>query len=240
MHIFVLLASLKLKHLNLFFLYIRIGIVYEGEEKAKNSDIIRVVNFMNKKRYYQLLQVLEFDSTRKRMSVILRDMQTQRIVLFCKGAETAIFKNCTKGRVDLCDADIKKFAEQGWRTLALSYKYMSENEYKTIENMLADAYNDIIKREEKMALAFDKIESNLELIAATAVEDKLQEDVADTLEKIRQAGIKIWVLTGDKRETAINISNSCKHFSPDMTKLIISDLKNGQEIRNRLNKFKTE
>jgi phospholipid-translocating ATPase len=195
---------------------------------------------MNKKRYYQLLQVLEFDSTRKRMSVILRDMQTQRIVLFCKGAETAIFKNCVKGRVDLCDADIKKFGEQGWRTLALSFRYMSENEYKAIENMLLEAYNDIMKREEKMALAFDKIESNLELIAATAVEDKLQEDVADTLEKIRQAGIKVWVLTGDKRETAINISSSCKHFSPDMIKLIITDLKNAQEIRNRLSKFKTE
>ncbi len=97
-----------------------------------------------------------------------------------------------------------------------------------------EAYNDITKREEKLQEVFDKIESNLELIGATAVEDRLQEDVAATLQFLRQAGIKVWVLTGDKRETAINISNSCKHFSNEMHKLISTDLNTIDEIKSRL------
>ena len=85
-----------------------------------------------------------------------------------------------------------------------------------------------------MSAAFEEIESNLVLVGATAVEDKLQDDLEDTLESLRMAGLKIWVLTGDKVETAINISSSCKHFSPDMTRLMMSELKDANEIEKIL------
>ena len=104
--------------------------------------------------------------------------------------------------------------------------------------MLKDAYNDIVHRKEMLSKCFDEVESELDLLGATAVEDKLQEDVADTLEKLRRGGIKIWVLTGDKRETAINISNSCKHFSDSMIKLMLTDLKEPKQIQSRLEHFK--
>ena len=171
------------------------------------------------------------------MSVILREKSTKRIVLYCKGAEMFVMKKCISGDFKKCNADIDHFAEQGWRTLALATKQITDTEYLEIKNLLNDALNDILDRNKKVALAYDKIESDMQLLGATAVEDKLQEDVAITLETIRLAGIKIWVLTGDKKETAINISNSCKHFAKHMEKLIITDLKTGEEIYERLKNF---
>lgn len=188
-------------------------------------------------REYEILDTLEFDSTRKRMSVIVRDLQTNRITLYCKGAEAFIIKKCIRGNFQQCLSDIEKFGEQGWRTLALSYKDLSESDYQNIKSVLNSAYNNIMNREELIADAFDTIESDLTLIGSTAVEDKLQEDVAVTLETIRRAGIKVWVLTGDKKETAINISNSCKHFSPNMEHLDITGMKCRAQIDMRLRQF---
>lgn len=85
--------------------------------------------------------------------------------------------------------------------------------------------------------AFEEIESNLVLVGASAIEDKLQDEVEDTLESLRMAGIKIWVLTGDKVETAINISSSCRHFSPEMIQLPMTNLKLKIEIEKILNFF---
>ena len=220
---------------------IKLGIIYEGEDKDPNSSaMIRKIIFKNSTLRYKVLQVFEFDSTRKRMSVILEDMQTNKIVLFCKGAETSIFPCCTKGNIQSCKDDIDTFALKGWRTLALSYRYLSNEEYRAIENKLDEAANDVLNRDKKLIKAFEETEANLELIGASAVEDKLQEDVADTLETLRRAGIKIWVLTGDKRETAINISHSCKHFSDEMIKLPITDLKNSDDIKARIEMFEKE
>ena len=212
--------------------------MFDGEEKDTNSPLmIRRVKFKNKILKYKVLQVLEFDSDRKRMSVILNDMQTNEIILFTKGAESSVFKCCSKGDIQSCKDDINQFALLGWRTLALSYKILSQPQYDAVENKINDAYNDITNRNQRMAAAFDEIESDLELLGATAVEDKLQEDVANTLEMLRRAGIKIWVLTGDKRETAINISNSCKHFSNEMIKFPITDISDPREIKRKIDQY---
>lgn len=217
----------------------KLGIVYEGDVRdPRTKRITRTVNFQTKLKQFELLDTLEFDSTRKRMSVIMRDLETNRIVLFCKGAESFVFKQCTSGDFTTCQADIDSFAEQGWRTLAFSMKTLSDSQYRRIKDNINAAYNDILNRSAKLAQAFEEIETELTLIGATAIEDKLQEDVAITLETIRQAGIKVWVLTGDKKETAINISHSCKHFSNEMIKLVITDMKDEIQIRKTLEGFK--
>ena len=95
-------------------------------------------------------------------------------------------------------------------------------------------------KDSKLKKIFKKIESHLHLIGATAVEDKLQEAVGETLESLRQAGIKIWVLTGDKIETAINISYSCKHFTEDMIQFSLTNLRNSDEIMKRIAQFEKE
>jgi phospholipid-translocating ATPase len=219
----------------------RLGIVFKGDVTVKETkEVIRIVEFKGRTRKWEILETLEFDSTRKRMSVILRDKETQRIVLYCKGAESFIIKKCINGDFQQTLSTIERFGEKGWRTLALAYKDMSEAEFMAAKDLLNSAYNDIIDRNTRISAAFDEIESGLTLIGSTAVEDKLQEDVALTLETIRRAGIKVWVLTGDKKETAINISNSCKHFSSAMEHLVITDLKSGAEIEKRLNLFRQQ
>ena len=76
-------------------------------------------------------------------------------------------------------------------------------------------------REQRIAESFDEIERNLKLIGATAIEDKLQKGVPETIEKLSRAGIKIWVLTGDKLETAINIGYSCNLLKKNMDLIVI-------------------
>jgi len=151
-----------------------------------------------------------------------------------------MIKKCISGDFEQTLSTIENFGAQGWRTLALAYKELSEADYTVVKNLLNSAYNDIIDRNTRISMAFDEIESGLALIGSTAVEDKLQENVAETLETIRRAGIKVWVLTGDKKETAINISNSCKHFSSAMEHLDITDLKTRADIEKRLSLFKQQ
>jgi phospholipid-translocating ATPase len=216
----------------------QVDIVYVSEQKdVFSSTMIRTINFRGKVCKYQLLNVLDFDSNRRRMSVIVKDLQTEQLILFCKGAESSIFKCCTSGDIQNCDTNIKDFSMQGWRTLALAFKNLSVQDYQKVTARLDSAFNDITQRSKMLAAAYEEIESGLELIGATAVEDKLQDQVAETLEFLREGGIKVWVLTGDKKETAINISNSCKHFSNEMLKMDLAGLSRSHQIRKRIDHY---
>ena len=171
------------------------------------------------------------------MSAILRYLKTNEILLFTKGAEDSIFSCCTSGDIQQCNSDISNFARLGWRTLAFSFRILSQSEFIQYDKILLDAYNDVTSREEKLNAAFKKIESGLTLIGATGIEDRLQEDCDKTLEALRKGGIKVWVLTGDKKETALNIAKSCKHFSSEMILLNLTDLKSN-EIEKRISESK--
>lgn len=168
------------------------------------------------------------------MSVIVKDLQRKEYILYCKGADTSVFRNCVCKKEMLYEDCLMSFSENGWRVLVIAYKILDELEYKKFNEMLNEANNDILNRETRMSDAFQAIETKLTMLGVTAVEDKLQEDVQCTLDELRQAGIKIWVLTGDKLETAVNISDSCKHFSPEMIKFVLKGLKNPKEIEENL------
>lgn len=216
-----------------------LGIIFEGDKKmnSNSKNKSRVINFQSSHKYYEILQILEFDSTRKRMSIIVKNNQTDSYVLFCKGADSAILSKCITGDVKTCEAHIKDFGSKGWRTLALALRELSREEYELCEKNLLDAYNDIENRNEKIAQVYDEIESNLILVGATAIEDKLQEDVSETLKSLRESGIKIWVLTGDKTETAINISTSCQHFPLSAEKLFLTSMDNIEEIKKHMHSY---
>lgn len=216
----------------------QLGIVYMGDETSNASKkTTRTIDFKGRVRRFELLRILEFDSTRKRMSVIVRNTSTDEISLYCKGAESSVIRKCVEGD-EQCMSDVRKFGELGWRTLVMAYKRMSLDDYKKSSQMLDEAFNNILDREACIARACDTIESGLTMIGSTAVEDKLQDDVVLTLETLRRAGIKVWVLTGDNKETAINISNSCRHFSSSMQHLVISEMAKGSKIEVELIRFK--
>jgi phospholipid-translocating ATPase len=89
---------------------VSLGVVYQGDQNIKSTkQIIRTVEHRGEARNWEILEILEFDSTRKRMSVILREQATSRIVLYCKGAESFVVNKCIKGDVNQCLADIKRF-----------------------------------------------------------------------------------------------------------------------------------
>ncbi|XP_021300390.1 putative phospholipid-transporting ATPase 9, partial [Herrania umbratica] len=176
-------------------------------------------------RLYTLLNVLEFNSSRKRMSVIVRD-EEGKLLLLCKGADSVMFERLAKNGRDFEEdtrEHINEYADAGLRTLLLAYRELSENEYNVFNEKFTEAKNSVSADSETLIdEVADKIERELILLGATAVEDKLQNGVPDCIDKLAQAGIKLWVLTGDKMETAINIGYACSLLRQGMKQIIIN------------------
>ena len=117
---------------------------------------------------------------------------------------------------------IQDFATEGLRTLLYGHKFITEQEYNYWRKIYNEATTSLANRQEKIEQAADLIEVDLEISGATAIEDKLQEGVPDAIDKLRRANIKLWMLTGDKRETAVNIGHSCRLIK-DYSKVITLD-----------------
>lgn len=177
------------------------------------------VNIMGTERHYPVLTTIEFNSSRKRMSAIVR-MPDGRILLFCKGADSVIYSRLKKGE----QAELRRetaqhleiFAVEGLRTLCIAQRELPEQEYREWRKEHDLAATALENREEKLEEVADKIERDLTLLGGTAIEDRLQDGVPDTIALLGDAGIKLWVLTGDKVETAINIGFSCNLLNNDM------------------------
>ncbi|KAL3522967.1 hypothetical protein ACH5RR_015801 [Cinchona calisaya] len=171
------------------------------------------------KREYKLLNLLEFNSSRKRMSVIVSN-EDGEIFLFCKGADNVIFDRLADhGRIyqQATMTHLSNYAEDGLRTMLFAYKKIEVSEYETWNTLFTKAKTTVgTEREEQLENASEVIEKDLFLLGAVAVEDKLQTGVPDCIDKLAQAGLKIWLLTGDKRETAVNIGFACSLLRHDM------------------------
>ncbi|GER53535.1 aminophospholipid ATPase [Striga asiatica] len=176
-------------------------------------------------REFKVLNLLDFTSKRKRMSVIIRDEKGQ-ILLLCKGADSIIFDRLAKnGRMyeEATRKHLNEYGEAGLRTLALAYKKLDEAEYSSWNEEFTSAKTTFgSNREANLERISDKMERELILVGATAVEDKLQKGVPQCIDKLAQAGLKIWVLTGDKMETAINIGFACSLLRQGMKQICIT------------------
>ncbi|XP_050370284.1 probable phospholipid-transporting ATPase 5 [Argentina anserina] len=170
-------------------------------------------------RKYKLLNLLEFCSARKRMSVIVSNEDSE-IFLFCKGADNIIFDRLADNGRSYQQATtlhLSNYAEDGFRTLAFAYRKLDAIEYEKWNSVFTKAKTTIgPEREEILTEASEMIEKDLILLGVAAVEDKLQKGVPECIDKLAQAGMKIWLLTGDKKETAINIGFSCSLLRQDM------------------------
>ncbi|XP_037069797.1 probable phospholipid-transporting ATPase IA isoform X3 [Pollicipes pollicipes] len=171
----------------------------------------------------EVLNVLEFTSTRKRMSVIIRQ-PNGRIQLMCKGADTVIYERLGDPRYkDETLSHLAEFASEGLRTLCLAVADIGDQEYTEWMETYHKASTAIQCREEKIEDAARLIETNLVLLGATAIEDKLQDQVPETIESLLAADIHVWVLTGDKQETAINIGHSSRLLHSKMPLLLLNE-----------------
>lgn len=107
------------------------------------------------------------------------------------------------------------FATEGLRTLLLAHKFIPESDYQDWKKVFHAAETSLVDRQARIEEAGELIEQDLDLVGASAIEDKLQKGVPETIDKLRRANIKIWMLTGDKRETAINIAHSARICLPE-------------------------
>uniref|UniRef100_A0A8C1UB78 Phospholipid-transporting ATPase n=1 Tax=Cyprinus carpio TaxID=7962 RepID=A0A8C1UB78_CYPCA len=196
-----------------------LGFVFSG----RTPDCV-IVESHGKEEKYELLHVLEFTSTRKRMSVIMRT-PSGKIRLYCKGADTVIYERLADSSKykDITLKHLEQFATEGLRTLCFAVVDISESSYQQWLEVHHRASTSLQNRALKMEESYELIEKNLQLLGATAIEDKLQDKVPETIETLMKADIKIWILTGDKQETAINIGHSCKLLTKNMGLLVINE-----------------
>ncbi|XP_062991166.1 phospholipid-transporting ATPase VD-like [Elgaria multicarinata webbii] len=172
---------------------------------------------------FQMLRILPFDSTRKCMSVVVKHPILNQIVVYTKGADSVIMDLLTTKptgieKIDLQRKRIKErtqmhldeYATKGLRTLCIAMKVLSSEEYQEWLKGHYLAESSIENREQMLLESAMRLENNLTLLGATGIEDRLQDGVPESIEALRKAGISIWMLTGDKRETAVNIACSCK------------------------------
>ena len=193
-----------------------VGFEFRGRER----DVLTLrTPFAHQLLRFRLLNILEFTSARKRMSVLVRQLGedgqpgTNPILLLCKGADNVIFERLAPGGDELkaaTEEQLDSFAHEGLRTLTLAYRIVPEDEYNSWAERYREALGSIEDREGETERVSEEIERNLLLLGATAIEDKLQDGVPEAIADLKSAGIKIWVLTGDKLETAIG---ACFHIA---------------------------
>ncbi|KAF7369277.1 P-type phospholipid transporter [Mycena venus] len=174
---------------------------------------------------WTLLRVLEFNSTRKRMSTVYR-APDGRLVMYCKGADSVMYARLAPNHdpvlKEATRKDMEAFANNGLRTLCVAWRVLSQEEYTRWGRIYDEATNRVEGRDEAIEAACEQLEQNFTILGATALEDKLQEGVPEAIETLHQAGIKLWILTGDKLQTAIEIGYSCNLLKNDMDLMILS------------------
>jgi phospholipid-transporting ATPase len=158
------------------------------------------------------------------MSTVVRGPDG-KIKLYCKGADTVILERLGHNQpfTDTTLAHLEEYATDGLRTLCIASREIPDAEYREWSQIYTKASQTINGRGEALDNAAELIEKNMFLLGATAIEDKLQDGVPDTIHTLQMAGIKVWVLTGDRQETAINIGMSCRLISESMNLMTINE-----------------
>ncbi|XP_020487724.3 phospholipid-transporting ATPase IC [Labrus bergylta] len=183
---------------------------------SRTRDFI-VVSELGVTRQYQLLALLDFTSKRRRMSILVREPEGG-LKLYCKGADIVILERLQKDcpYQERIERSLELFAQACLRTLCVAVRSVPEASWEQWSKTLAkSAAMTTCDCDTMLERLYDEMERELQLLGVTAIEDRLQEGVPETIDLLQQAGIKVWVLTGDKKETAVNIGYSCKLLDPD-------------------------
>ncbi|KZT00633.1 phospholipid-translocating P-type ATPase [Laetiporus sulphureus 93-53] len=182
---------------------------------------------------FDILDIFPFTSESKRMGIVVRDTQSGEITFLQKGADVVMTRIVQRN--DWLEEECANMAREGLRTLVVARKRLSEATYALFKERHHQASIRVEGRNEAMAaVVTGLLEHELELLGLTGVEDKLQDDVKSTLELLRNAGIRIWMLTGDKIETATCIAISTKLVARNQYIHQVAKLKTSDEVRDQL------
>ena len=186
---------------------------------------------------YEILAVNAFDSDRKRQSILVRNSVTNEFFLYCKGADSVMVDLCRMDQTmkDTVDKDLFDLACFGLRTLCIAYKKIDRDTAMRWSQRWRDACSSLQNRAARVAEAGAEMELDLQLLGITAIEDRLQDEVPEVLADLANAGITLWMLTGDKEETAVNIGRSCNLLRNDTKLFFISGAISEDDFNLKLN-----
>ncbi|OMJ71781.1 hypothetical protein SteCoe_29926 [Stentor coeruleus] len=181
---------------------------------------------------YKILNIFPFTSSSKRMGIILHHKKTDRIIFYLKGADEVIKDKigANVAQTKMVE-DCETYAMEGLRTLAITQRILSAEEYKEFSTSHDRAAALMENRDFELRKVIDSIETNMDYLGVTGVEDKLQDDVDKVISKLINGGIKIWMLTGDKVETAKCIAIATGLRKRENKFIELTSLKTQNEIR---------
>ncbi|KAL1338670.1 hypothetical protein HN51_033277 [Arachis hypogaea] len=195
-----------------------------------------VIDIQGERHRFNVLGMHEFDSDRKRMSVLLGSPDNS-VKIFVKGADTSMLnvidKSSNMDIIRATEAHLHSYSSMGLRTLVIGMRDLNASEFEQWHTAFEAASTSLFGRAAMLRKVAVNVERNLCILGASAIEDKLQQGVPESIESLRTAGIKVWVLTGDKQETAISIGYSSKLLTNRMTQIIINS-KNRESCRKSL------
>uniref|UniRef100_A0AAJ7UJC2 Phospholipid-transporting ATPase n=1 Tax=Petromyzon marinus TaxID=7757 RepID=A0AAJ7UJC2_PETMA len=188
----------------------RLGVIFLGLENQTMRLCIQ-----GQLRSFEVLDTLEFDPKRRCMSVVLRRTCGGDVFVVTKGADSAVLPRVidAEGELQATQRHVDDFAMEGLRTLCYAVRPLSGAAWADLSERLRAARTALASRQDAIDAAYDAVESQLWLLGATAVEDRLQEEVPRTIRELSHAGISVWVLTGDKLETAVSVAYACGLFA---------------------------
>ena len=175
---------------------------------ARTDKLITIVDAAGNEEEFDVLANFPFSSDTKRMGIILKNRKHGHIIYYLKGAENVMMRFVKPDSVTTISEHAENLATKGLRTLVLTEKLISQEDFDEWNKEYEEAKTSMEDRQKKIAEVVAKLENNMEFLCVTGVEDLLQNDVATTIDNLRNDGMKVWMLTGDKVETATCISIS--------------------------------
>ena len=203
----------------------------------RSQTVIKLLNAVDQEENYEILANFPFSSETKRMGILVRNLETNRIIFYLKGAEVVMEAKVQENSRAFLRETCENLASTGLRTLVISQKYITEAEFQIWNKKYQNAKTEMEDREGKIRKVVDELEENMEFLCVTGVEDKLQVDVTDSIESLRNAGIQIWMLTGDKVETATCIAISTGLKGKTQKLFYMKELKSDIEVENHLKQY---
>ncbi len=201
---------------------------------------IKIRDSANNVEEFEVLANFPFSSDTKRMGIILKNKRHGHIIYYLKGAENVMMNYVKNEYIGYIKENAENLAVKGLRTLVLTQKLMSQEEFDRWNIEYNDAITSMDNRKQRIAQAVSKLENNMDFLCVTGVEDLLQDDVHTTIDNLRHAGMKVWMLTGDKVETAtcISISAGIKSKNQKIFTIRYDDLSNYGQKDNEIDKTK--
>uniref|UniRef100_A0A6I8QN78 Phospholipid-transporting ATPase n=1 Tax=Xenopus tropicalis TaxID=8364 RepID=A0A6I8QN78_XENTR len=184
---------------------------------------------------FSILQIFPFTYESKRMGIIVRD-STGEITFYMKGADVVMAGIVQYN--DWLEEECGNMAREGLRVLVVAKKSLTEEQYQDFEARYVQAKLSVHDRSLKVATVIESLEMEMELLCLTGVEDQLQADVRPTLEMLRNAGMKVWMLTGDKLETATCTAKNAHLVTRNQDIHVFRPVTNRGEAHLELNAFR--